>query len=65
MIEFEMSCKDARVITDIMQDAGLDKMVDWTSTTTFEVNDQELADEILETIFSIDADLEIGFEEEF
>jgi hypothetical protein len=59
MIELEISCRDARVITDIMQNAGLDKMVEWTSTTTFEVNDQELADEILETIFEIDRKLEI------
>jgi len=59
MIELEMSCRDARVITDIMQNTGLDKMVEWTSTTTFEVNDQELADEILETIFEIDRKLEI------
>lgn len=59
MIELEMSCRDARVITDIMQNAGLDKMVEWTSTTSFEVNDQELADEILQTIFEIDKNLEI------
>jgi hypothetical protein len=59
MIELEMSCRDARVITDIMQNTGLDKMVEWTSTTTFEVNDQELANEILETIFEIDRKLEI------
>jgi hypothetical protein len=59
MIELEMSCRDARVITDIMQNTGLDKMVEWTSTTTFEVNDQELAEEILETIFEIDRKLEI------
>jgi hypothetical protein len=59
MIELEISCRDARVITDIMQNTGLDKMVEWTSTTTFEVNDQELADEILETIFEIDRKLEI------
>jgi hypothetical protein len=34
-------------------------MVEWTSTTTFQVNDQELADEIIESILEIDKSLEI------
>jgi hypothetical protein len=59
MIELEMSCRDARIIIDIMQNTGLDKMVEWTSTTTFQVNDQELADEIIESILEIDKSLEI------
>lgn len=59
MIELEMSCRDARVITDIIQNSLLDRMIEWTSTTSFQVDDQGLADEILETIFEIDSKLEI------
>ena len=47
--EFEVSVRDAKQLFDLMEDSTfLRAGVEWTSTTTFEIdaNDEELSNEI-------------------
>ena len=59
MTTLEISIRDARVAQNIINDMRhLNGLVNWTSTTSLEIEDEELAEDLVEELERLEIEVE-------